>query len=92
MATKDPMRDQQVVTMIHNLTNHPPRHDSIVHRFETLRSHAKDLGSAIIALTPASREQSLALTNLEQTVMWAVAAIARNQDAIVPSGSLEDDQ
>jgi hypothetical protein len=29
--------------------------------------------------TPESREQSLALTNLEQAVMWANAAIARRE-------------
>ncbi|MGP3782344.1 Acb2/Tad1 domain-containing protein [Paenibacillus sp. 1A_MP2] len=29
--------------------------------------------------TPKSREQSLAMTNLEQAVFWANAAIARNE-------------
>jgi hypothetical protein len=29
-------------------------------------------------LCPESREKSLAITNLEQAVMWANAAIARN--------------
>lgn len=30
-------------------------------------------------LTPKSREQSTALTNLDQVVFWANAAIARNE-------------
>ncbi len=32
----------------------------------------------MIADCPSSRELSLALTNLEQTLMWAVASIARH--------------
>ena len=30
---------------------------------------------------PQSREQSLALTNVEQAIFWANAAIARNEGA-----------
>lgn len=63
----------------HNLTNHAPKDESIVIRFEDIRVYAKELGEAIIESCPESRERSLALTNLEQTVMWAVASIARNQ-------------
>lgn len=48
-------------------------------RYELLRAFAKRLAEEIVTLTPSSREQSLALTNLEQAVMWANAAIARNE-------------
>lgn len=61
----------------HNLTNHAPS-DSMIPRFEGVRGAAKDLGSVILTLCPPSRERSLALTQLEQTVMWAVASIARS--------------
>lgn len=64
----------------HNLTNHPPRDADVIERFETIREYAKDFGHAIERLCPTSRERSLAMTNLEQTVMWAVASIARNQE------------
>lgn len=63
----------------HNLTNHAPADDTVVNKFERIRTEAKQLGHEILDLCPDSREKSLALTNLEQTVMWAVAAIARNQ-------------
>lgn len=63
----------------HNLTNHPPVNDGVIQAFELVREPAKVLGEAIVNLCPDSREKSLALTNLEQTVMWAVASIARNQ-------------
>ena len=66
----------------HNLTNHAPINDGIVTRFETIRVAAKALGASILENCPDSRERSLALTNLEQTTMWAVAAVARNQEGL----------
>jgi hypothetical protein len=57
---------------------HPPK-GSQVERYEYLRSWAKWLAYKIDLMCPDSREKSLALTNLEQAVMWANAAIARNE-------------
>jgi hypothetical protein len=37
------------------------------------------LGTAIIEKTPASRAQSLAITKLEEALMWAYSAITRNE-------------
>lgn len=59
-------------------TYHPPK-ESQPQRYEQLRATAKLFAELIVQLTPFSREQSLALTNLEQAVMWANAAIARNE-------------
>ncbi len=61
-----------------NFTYHPPFGDQ-PQRYEAIRSEAKRLAAFIIVKTPSSREQSLALTNLEQAVFWANAAIARNE-------------
>lgn len=59
-------------------------------RYEGIRSAAKDLANFIEQNTPPSREQSLALTHLEQSVMWANAAIARNEKpAVETSGASE---
>ena len=63
-----------------DLTNHPPVSGDVIERFEALRTDAKELAHTLIDLTPACREQSIALTHVEQAVMYAVAAIARNQD------------
>lgn len=65
----------------HNLTNHPPTDARTPDLFEAVRHAAKELGETILACCPPSRERSLAVTNLEQTVMWAVASIARNESA-----------
>lgn len=42
---------------------------------EDIRISAKKFEESIRALCPQSREASLALTNLEQSVMWATKAI-----------------
>ncbi len=45
--------------------------------YERLRDLAHEFAQAIVQVVPESREQSLALTKLEETVMWANAGIAR---------------
>ena len=61
-----------------DFTYHAPK-EGQAERYEALRSQAKDLAIAIADGTPSSREQSLALTSLEEAVFWANAAIARNE-------------
>lgn len=45
--------------------------------YENLREVAHSFAELIVRVVPESREQSLALTHLEQTVMYANAGIAR---------------
>ena len=47
-------------------------------KYTQLRDKAKELALLIVELTPASREQSIALTELETSVFFANAAIARH--------------
>lgn len=76
-----PSPQEQIDRLDYSLTNHPPVDATVVERFEAIRLNAKALGAAIIDLAPQGREQSLALTHLEETVMWAIKAIALNQVA-----------
>lgn len=46
--------------------------------YESIRAKAKELALLIVDHSPASREQSLALTSLEEAVFWANAGVARN--------------
>ncbi|ERM16530.1 DUF7681 family protein [Brevibacillus laterosporus] len=46
-------------------------------KYTALREKAKQLAYLIVC--PNSREKSLAMTNLEQSIMWANASIARNE-------------
>lgn len=48
-------------------------------RYEAIRSKAKELAAMVVESCPESRERSLALTELETSVMWANASIARNE-------------
>lgn len=60
-----------------NFTYHAPTPGQ-PEKYEKLRAKAKELAYLIEELCPASREQSVALTELETAVFWANAAIARN--------------
>lgn len=60
-------------------TYHPPK-GSQVQRYEYIRNWAKWLALHVVDITPACREQSLAITHLEEAVFWANAAIARNEE------------
>lgn len=67
--------------MLWNLTNHRPA-EGQVEMIEETREQAKALGAVIISNCEPTRERSLALTSLEQTVMWAVASIARERPQV----------
>ena len=47
-------------------------------KYQAIREKAKELAYLITDLVPTSREQSLAITKLEEATMWANAGIARN--------------
>ena len=62
----------------HRFTYHPPKDDQ-PRRYEQIRDGGRALAEIIDVRCPESREKSLAITHLEQAVMWANAAIARNE-------------
>ena len=71
-------------------TYHPPQPGQPA-LYEQIRYTAKELAITICSLTPESREQSLAITALEESVMWANAAIARNESQAEGSSSPADE-
>lgn len=66
-----------------NLTHHRPT-ESTIAQIEELRDAAKEFANVIEVFCPKARETSLAMTNLEQALMWAVASIARQNPADEP--------
>lgn len=62
-------------------TYHKPI-DTQPERYEKLRFEAKVLAALIMKCCPDSRERSVALTNLQQTIMWANASIAINENPV----------
>ena len=72
-----PSEKDRIITE-NRFTYHAPKDDQGV-RYVLLRDEAKRLAELFISNCPPSRELSLAITNLEQAVMWANASIARNE-------------
>ena len=58
-------------------TYHAPK-DGQPEKYQAIREKAKELAYLIQELVPPSREQSLAMTKLEECSMWANAGIDRN--------------
>jgi hypothetical protein len=59
-------------------TYHPPFGDQ-ANRYTILRDEARRLAENINRYCPDSREKSLAITHLQQAIMWANASIAINE-------------
>lgn len=70
--------DKMLGRLQNDFTYHAPK-DGQGERYDQIRAAAKALAVFFCDLTPPSREQSLALTHLEEAVFWANAAIARNE-------------
>lgn len=74
-----------------NFTNHTPTADAIK-KIEGMRAAGKAMKDAVIDMTPFCREQSLALTSLEQMLFYANAAIARNENTDIQAEVPEEDK
>lgn len=59
-------------------TYHAPK-EGQPQKYEAIRAKALELAELLNESCPDSREKSLAVTSLEEAVMWANASIARNE-------------
>lgn len=57
-----------------SMTNHKPSADAVA-KVERIREAAMNLAIAIYRESEASRERTLAITKMEEAVMWAVKGI-----------------
>lgn len=69
----------------HDFAYHPPRTDETVKAHETVRFILGACAKELVKITPMCREQSVMITQLEQAMFWANAAIART--AAEPAGA-----
>ena len=65
-------------------TYHPPKDvkrgpQNQLERYKMIRDEGFSFACLIEDLCPESREKSLAITKLEEVVMWSNASIARNE-------------
>lgn len=72
------MTDHEAFQLEKVFTHHPPKGDQ-AGRYASIRAEAKHLAEMIINFCPESRERSIAMTKIEEAVMWANAGIARNE-------------
>lgn len=72
------MSDEQ----IENTFSYHPPFGNQPQRYMAIRDEAKALARTIQRACPESREKSLALTNIQQAVMWANASIAINETTV----------
>jgi len=81
MKTYTP-RPEDLKRVRNDFTFHPPIMGSDQgDRYTRIREMGRLMAEELLTLCPTSRELSVALTNLDQTVFWANAAIARNETA-----------
>lgn len=65
---------------IRNLFSHHPPTGGKADRHKMLRASAIDMAAEIYAHVPVGRERSLAITNLQEVLMWANAGVACNPE------------
>jgi hypothetical protein len=73
-----PLDPKMQARLANDYTSHAPKPGQ-QERYQRIRDAARELAMVICENTPASREQSVALTNLDAAVFNANAAIARNE-------------
>lgn len=66
--------------MIHRFSFHPATTPEKQNEHASIRMQCLKLTSYIDAVVPDGREKSLAITKLEEVMMWANAGIARNNN------------
>lgn len=73
------------IAQIENVFSYHPPHGDQAYRYEQLRDGARRLAHTAQMYCPESRELSIALTKLQEFVMFANAAIAINESAPTPA-------
>jgi hypothetical protein len=56
---------------------HPATNDVVAAAHQQVRQMCREVAAELTAMLPDSRERSLAITKLEEAMMWGNAAIAR---------------
>lgn len=71
--------ESQISHRVANDFQHHDLNEEQLVRLGNLGAQFRSMAETVVYRTPASREQSLALTALEEASFWASAAIARNE-------------
>lgn len=66
------------------LTNQPPRTAKVGMDLDDLTAAAIEFGKVIAEIVPPGREQSLAVTHIEEVLFWSKKGVALNQAQVDP--------
>lgn len=66
------------VDLDHRFTYHKPKPGQ-PEKYTALRDKAKELAIMVFEKCPDSQERNIAITKIEEAVMWANASIARRE-------------
>ena len=72
-----PTNEVMEARLVNSFSYHAPMGDQ-AERYERLRAAGLDFAREVVRLTPPSREQSLAITAIEEAVMRANQSVALN--------------
>lgn len=78
--------------LAHRFAYHPPADADTAELHATVRREAGDFASLLNQLLPDGREKALAFTALEESMMWANAAIARHVPPAAPTRAGGNDE
>lgn len=67
------------IDALYNRFKQHPHKEGQSERYQQIRHHAKVFASLVLQCVPDSREQSIALTKIEEVMFWSNAGIARNE-------------
>jgi hypothetical protein len=73
----NPISADDAIRLDNDFTYHPPQTRDTATKYVFIRGACKFLATLLIRLCPSSRERSIALTKIEEAMMWANASIAR---------------
>jgi len=62
-----------------NFKHHPPKDGFQAAKHEFIRDFGRQMASFVSRFCPQSREQALALTKIEEAVMWACVSLERHE-------------
>lgn len=78
-------KDELLARIDKNHKHHPPQTRERIEAHENVRDATAFCAKALVEFCPIGRELSLALTAMEEAMMWANAAIARVDNGNIPN-------
>lgn len=82
----NPKMSREQAQVENSFTYHPPQPNQIP-RYGALRAQGYQMALVLMELVPPSRERSLAITKLEECIMWANKGIACNESETKRDGA-----